>query len=292
MKTECRARLGINLRAVTDAEKASGYIGAITGTIPFNSDSAELRDRSVNNGRPFIERIDPAAFKRSLNEDKDIMAFAGHTDAPLAAFARAGENLTFNVTEAAIEWRALIPDTQAGRDLKTLAESKIIRGTSFEFAPRGGGDKWEKRDGKDVRTITDAKLYAVNPVAWPAYPESELTVSMRSARSMAVYAETYDPTLSEDACYAMEQIASELEELTEAQEYLRENPEGALKDYATQCVTDCSAELNTLLAWLTANGAIPAETPVMDRARKVIAGKTFTDEDRERRHRVLKLRSI
>ena len=60
-------------------------------------------------------------------------------------------------------------------------ERKIIRGASFEFSVREGGDKWEKRGNQDVRTVTDARLYTVNPVAFPAYPDSELTVSLRSA---------------------------------------------------------------------------------------------------------------
>lgn len=182
MKTnyECRARRGIELRAASEEEKKAGFIYALDGFIPYNSDSAELRDRGLNRGQPFVERIAPDAFKRSLGEDKDIMGFAGHTDELLSAFARIGENLTITTDERGMSWRALAPDTEACRSLRSLIEQKVVRGTSFEFSVKGEGEKWEKRDGKDVRTITEARLYTVNPVAFPAYPESELTVSMRS----------------------------------------------------------------------------------------------------------------
>lgn len=268
---ERRARIGgIELRKVTDAEKAAGYIGALNGEIPLGTDSTELRDRSKNNGRPFVERMTPGCFKRSLTEDKDQMGFAGHTDDPLCAFARSGENLTITTDDRAMSWRALIPDTQAGRDLMTLSEKKIIRGSSFEFKIEPNGETWEKRDGKDVRTITAARLYTVNPVADPAYPTSELTAerSLAERRGFYAAAEIYDPTLTDDCCYAMESLAGELEELGSAQEYLRSNPAGALAAYAAATVTDCAGEIQTLLDWLTANGSIPASADGIARAKQ------------------------
>jgi HK97 family phage prohead protease len=188
MKTnrEFRARMGIELRAATAEEKAKGYIGALCGEIPFNTDSAPLSERGVNRGQPFIEQIAPDAFKLSRSEDGDVMGFAGHTQDPLSAFARMGENLVITEDEKSLRYRALVPDTAAGRDLITLTEKKIIRGTSFEFSLRSGGEKWSKRGDVDVRTVTDAQLFTVNPVAFPAYPGSELT-SERGAPGGAVF---------------------------------------------------------------------------------------------------------
>lgn len=301
--TEIRARRGIERRALTEAEKASGYIGAVRSIIPYGSDSGELRDRRLNNGKPFVEQIAAGAFKRSLETPGDILAFVGHTDDPLAAFARAGANLTFTDTAAGLEWEALAPDTAACRDLVRLVESGVIKGASFEFSVRGAdGERWEKRDGRDVRVITSAELYAVNPVAVPAYDESALTVSLRSRdhRGLYAYENNYEYTPVDDVSYAERALASLICEFSAAQRYLRNNPSGAHADYAAAAVGRSSGEIKTLLDWLAANGAKLDDTTAA-RAREIAAEKrsttpanepaTFSDHDRERRFRILTLDS-
>lgn len=267
MNRVSRTIAGLELRSVTDAEKAAGYIGVLEGKIPFNSDSGVLRDRRMNNGQPFVERIAPKAFTRSLNENKDIMAMAGHTDDPLAAFAKVGSNLSFSEDDKAISYRALLPNTTTGRDLYELADKKILRGTSFEF-DLGAKDKWEKRsDGVMVRTVTEGEFASVNPVPWPAYQDSELTVSMRGGRRESFVrgfyasAESYDYTLTCDAAYAMDALAAELEELGQALDYLRcvgtpgTNSTGALKAYAEGEVKESTESIKLLLDYLATNGA-------------------------------------
>lgn len=263
-QTEIRARASLEKRSLTDAEKAAGYIGALTGVIPYNSDSVTLTKRG--RAKPFVEQIAPDAFTRSLKEDRDIMANAGHTDDPLAALGRIGENLTVSSTATELRWEALLPDTQASRDVLNLVDKKIIRGTSFEFEVRGAaGEKWESRDAQtDLRTITDAKLIAFNPVTWPAYTDSSLTVEMRKRggadeRSYFLYqAGDYsysDSTVTPDTAYAMQAIGSETCELTEALAYLRTSPAGALADYARQNVQECAASVKLLTDFLAASGA-------------------------------------
>ena len=271
---EIRARLNLSLRALTDAEKAAGYIGALSGEIPFNSDSGKITERGLNHGRPFVEQIAPDAFKRSLADDKDIVGMIGHTESPLSAFARIGENMTICADDKAMRYNALLPDTVACRDLMALVEKGVVRGTSFEFSVRDGGDKWEKRGEQDLRTITDARLVAVNPVMWPAYADSALTVSMRSARGWNQYAQDQcdysDPTLSPDVAFAQNALSLELYELTDAQAYLRACPDGALKEYATAEVSESAESITWLIAFLTANGAT-ADAGMMDRAKKTLS---------------------
>lgn len=308
---ELRARQGgIELRQVTDDEKKAGYIGSLVGEIPYASDSQELRDRGVNRGQPFVERLAPDAFKRSLEEDKDQMAFAGHTDDPLAAFARVGENLTITSSERGLTWRALIPDTQAGRDMVTLTQRGIIKGTSFEFTLNDGGDSWEKRDGKDVRTINNARLYTVNPVAFPAYPGSELTAERslhRKAKRRGLYAYSdaeYDPSMTCDARYACDALCDELDELADAIDYLRclQMPDttatGALKDYAQRELAESAKSVAELTAWLAANGAT-VNPDVLDRANKTLtearaaSAQTISENaGRQRRTRILPVPAV
>jgi HK97 family phage prohead protease len=265
-RREIRARQNIQFRHVTDAEKAAGFIGALEGEIPFNTDSGKIFDRSLNRGKPFIEQVAADAFKRSIAEDKDIMGFAGHTDDPLSAFARIGENLTIITDDKSMRWRALLPDTQASRDLQNLVEKKIIRGTSFEFALEGeDAERWEKRGSDDIRVITRARLFAVNPVAWPAYLDTDLTVSVRSSvpersrRGYYLYTdEDYaysDAAMTADVAYALESIGYEMGELCGANDYLRRNAAGALAEYARAQLAESSEALKQLIDFVTASGA-------------------------------------
>lgn len=293
----------VETRALTDTEKNAGYIGALVGVIPLNTDSVVLRDRRLNNGNPFVERIAPKAFA----DASDVIAVAGHTDDPLAAFARQGANLTLTESDSELRWEALLPDTTAAHDLMALGDKKILRGTSFEF-DSGAQDAWEKRDdGTAVRTVTRGKLRAVNPVLWPAYDDSSLSVSMRSRSRRGCYAgaDTYDPALTPDTAYALDALCDEIEELGDALDYLRtiqmpgNSASGALADYARSEVTDCAASIAKLTAWLAENGA-QVNPDVMANAQNAMgmaraatgAANDFCDYDRERRIRILKLGSL
>lgn len=178
METEIRALRSIEHRAITEDEKAKGFIGALRGTIPYNTDSHRLSKRGRN--KQFIERIAPNAFAQSMN-DGEVMVMAGHTDDPLMGLARNGRNLEIKSGENALTWEALIPDTRAGKDLLHLVEMGIINGTSFEFDVDGKeGEEWDSRDARtDGRLIKKAVLRALNPVTWPAYADSSLMVEMR-----------------------------------------------------------------------------------------------------------------
>ncbi len=285
------------LRALTDAEKSAGYIGAIVGVIPFNSDSGVLRDRRLNNGQPFVERIAPKAFAGF----EDVIGVAGHTDDPMAAFARQGANLTFTETDTELRWEALLLDTTDSRDLVTKINGKIVRGTSFEF-DLGAEDKWEKRgDGTAVRTVTRGKLATVNPVLWPAYDDGELSVSMRSrTRRDSYYGNdiAWDPTSTADQVFAVYAFGEAVCGLTDALEYLRASPAGALVPYAQKRVTDCAAAVTELAAWLAANGAqvdpdyLERAKAKVTEARGAAGAKPISKPDeaaRERRRRALSI---
>lgn len=185
-KNELRGIAGIETRQLSQEENESGYIGAIKGSIPFNSDSqVMMRKDARGNVVQFVEQITPDTFRKSLAENRDIVATIGHADDPLSAVAVIGRNLFITTNERSMDWEALIPDTRAGKDAMKLVEMGIISGTSFEFIPNKGGEKFEKRasDGMIVRTITDARLLEVNPVKFPAYLGTSLTVEMRSNAS-------------------------------------------------------------------------------------------------------------
>lgn len=190
----------VELRALTPAEKEAGYIGAIEGFIPYESDSRQMRDIT---GKPFVERLAPGVFTRSLADAGQIVfADVGHNDA--ATFARSGVNLAIAETAQGLKWSALLPDTTVGRDLKTNVSLGIIDGTSFEFQIRSEGaqrtgETWAKRGAEAVRTITDAILHRVNPVTEPAYLQTALALrAAGAAGEVAIPAEAPPPPPAHD----------------------------------------------------------------------------------------------
>lgn len=314
---EIRTALGrVETRALSDKEKADGYIGALVGVIPFNTDSVQLRDRRFNNGQPFVERIAPKAFAQA----SDVMAMAGHSDDTLDAFARQGVNLTIEENDTELRWTALVPNTSAGRDLLELAAKGVVRGTSFEFNV-GAEDKWETRnDGTRIRTVTRGTLTAVNPVVWPAYDDSSLSVSMRGGRPGAgvergnfigadgsCCVDWWDPSVTPDAKFASWALSRAMDAISNAQEYLRavamlkaNEPEaavGSLVDFANGEVAAAIERAKELIDWIAANGtavnagALDRAKSAITEARKSSANFHTTDDARERRRRFLNLSS-
>jgi hypothetical protein len=73
------------------------------------------------------------------------------------------------------------PDTQDGRDIRTLIERGDIRGSSFSFTVAKDGDTWEETDGVILRTVTRVStLVDVGPVTFPAYEHAQ-SVGLRHA---------------------------------------------------------------------------------------------------------------
>lgn len=151
----------------------------ITGyAVVFNSWSGVLKD---SRGRAFRERFAPGAFDRALSGNPDVLAFWNHnSDMPLGRT----RNGTLKVTKDGMGVRfELTPSpTSWGQDALAAIRRGDVTGMSFAFAAKrdGSGDVWEKpgQDGVAQRTVMDADLFEVSPVAEPAYPAT--TVGVRS----------------------------------------------------------------------------------------------------------------
>jgi HK97 family phage prohead protease len=135
----------------------------------FNSESLDLGG--------FVERIAPGAFSRALQAGADVRALLNHNSDIVLGRSKSG---TLRLAEDAngLAFELDLPDTQAGRDLAVLIERRDIAEMSFGFKMRK--DQWAKL-GPDawLRTLLDVDLLDVSPVAYPAYPSTE--VGMRSA---------------------------------------------------------------------------------------------------------------
>jgi HK97 family phage prohead protease len=149
-----------------DGMSFSGYAAV------FNSDSEPL---------PFIERIAPGAFKRSLKSKNNIRMYLNHDSSMLLATTRA-KTLRLMEDERGLKVEADLPDTTIGRDLSTLIQRGDVDSMSFGFSVPARGDSWS--DDGMVRELKEVRLYEVSVVTgFPAYQAT--SASVRSLDQLA-----------------------------------------------------------------------------------------------------------
>ena len=150
-----------------DGMSFSGYAAV------FNSDSEPL---------PFIERIMPGAFRKSLKSRNNIRMYLNHDSSMLLATSRA-KTLRLMEDERGLKVEADLPDTTIGRDLSTLIQRGDVDSMSFGFSVPPKGDSWS--DDGSVRELKEVRLYEVSVVTgFPAYQATSASV-----RSLDILAE-------------------------------------------------------------------------------------------------------
>ena len=160
------------VRETSDGMTLTGYAAR------FNEPSEPL---------PFIERIAPGAFKRSLRAKNDIKLLWNHSSSDVLGSTRSG-TLRLAEDEFGLRVEADLPDTQAGRDAKVLIQRGDVTGFSFGFTVPPNGDSWNS-DGTE-RTLKSVRLLEVSTgVAFPAYPTTNGTAQVRSLEEITMAAE-------------------------------------------------------------------------------------------------------
>ena len=138
----------------------------------FNSPSEPL---------PFIERIMPGAFSKSLKSKNNVRMYMNHDSSMLLATTRA-KTLRLSEDSKGLFVDASLPDTTIGRDLSVLMQRGDVNSMSFGFTVPSGGDMWSD-DGKS-RELRQIKLYEVSVVTgFPAYTAT--TAAVRSLDALA-----------------------------------------------------------------------------------------------------------
>lgn len=175
------------LRAVEggDGMTFTGYAAV------FNSPSEPL---------PFIERIAPGAFKRSLKARNDIKLLWNHDTGSVLGSTRAG-TLKLEEDNYGLRVTAVLPDTTLGRDVRTLVQRGDVNAMSFGFSVPANGDTWNT-EGTE-RTLRSVRIHEVSIVAFPAYQQTAGTASVRSFDAVAKRAEVDADQLA-DAMLAIE----------------------------------------------------------------------------------------
>jgi hypothetical protein len=150
----------------------------ITGSIKYDTDSEDMQDWY---GDTFVEQIAAGAFSDSL-KTRNVVGLWSHDTSQVLGNTKSG-TLRLYDGQKELRFELDIPNTTVGNDAWELIKRGDVDGVSFGFKVRTNGAKWSRfeRDGKKIyrRTVLDADLFEISPVAFPAYPANEV-----SARSL------------------------------------------------------------------------------------------------------------
>jgi HK97 family phage prohead protease len=174
------------------------------GTMRLSGYAAVFNDDSVP--LPFIERIAPGAFRKTLTETPDVRLLINHEGLPMARTKNG--TLRLKEDETGLYMDADLPDTQAARDLYTLVERGDVDQMSFAF--RVIRQKWN--EGRTERTLTELSLADgdVSVVTYPAYPTT--TVEAREELKAAMQAVKEGRDISPETMLVLENIFADLSE--------------------------------------------------------------------------------
>jgi uncharacterized protein len=163
--------------------------------------AALFNSRSENLGG-FTETIAPGAFRASLKSRNDIKLLWNHDTGAVMGSTRAG-TLALTEDERGLRVSATLPNTTHGRDAAELVKRGDVSGFSFGFSlPGRGGDSWSD-DGTE-RVLKSVRLHEVSLVAFPAYPETNGTATVRGLDKLAKRANVDADALA-DALLKLEQ---------------------------------------------------------------------------------------
>jgi uncharacterized protein len=177
------------LRQEGDGNTFVGYAAV------FNSPSEPL---------PFIERIAPGAFSKTLrNRKRDIRLYVNH-DSNMVLASRNSGTLVLTEDDRGLRVEATLPDTTAGRDIRELMRTGVVDKMSFGFQVDRRGDRWSD-DGME-RVLTSVRLFEVSIVT--GFPAYESTVA--AVRSLE--------RLSERTGMAVDELSEALDLLAEGAE--------------------------------------------------------------------------
>jgi HK97 family phage prohead protease len=159
---------------------------------------------------PFIERIAPGAFKRSLDSRNDVKLLWNHDTGIVLGSRRAG-TLRLEEDNYGLRVSADLPDTQAGRDAAYLIKRGDVDAMSFGFSVPKGGDEWVSDNERVLRSV---RLIETSVVPFPAYSQTAGSTSVRGLDKVARRA-SVDADALADAIVAIESDSDLTEEQTE-----------------------------------------------------------------------------
>jgi HK97 family phage prohead protease len=140
-------------------------VGTMTPAADMKVRGYAIRWNQYDMGRE-MERVDPKAFDRSMEEPGDIALLWNHDTGKPLARVRAG-NLRLWTDENGLGFEATLPQTPTAQEAHALIQSGVVSQCSFGFMVRE--ERYEKgENGKPCRVILDADLLEISLVTFPA----------------------------------------------------------------------------------------------------------------------------
>lgn len=135
----------------------------------------------------FLEEFEAGAFTESLRSGEDVRALVEHDPSKILG-SRSSGTLQLRDDAQGLHVEITPAKTTFANDARELIASGIMRGMSFGFRVRPGGDKWARRsiNGQDVtvRTVSAAEIREVTITATPAYADTSVALrSLEEARA-------------------------------------------------------------------------------------------------------------
>jgi HK97 family phage prohead protease len=131
---------------------------------------ASVFDQKSEDLGGFREIVKQGAFKKTIAES-DIRALFNHDPNYVLGRKKTG---TLQLSEDDHGLRISInpPETTWAKDLLTSIRRGDIDQMSFGF--KTIKDDWEKRDGENIRSLSEVRLFDISPVTFPAYPQTSV----------------------------------------------------------------------------------------------------------------------
>lgn len=141
----------------------------------------EMKSHALGFLKRFKEQFTRGAFADSLTVD-DQLALWSHDTTKVLGRTKNGTLRLFE-DDVGLRFELDLPNSTLGNDAYETIKRGDVDGVSFGF--RMIKQAWDENDTENiVRTISKAKLVEISPVAFPAYPDSQV-----SARSQDPYAQ-------------------------------------------------------------------------------------------------------
>lgn len=128
----------------------------------------EMKSNPLGYMGEFKEQFKRGAFTETLTSN-DQRALWSHDTSKVLGRTGNGTLRLFE-DDIGLRFELDLPNTTLGTDTYETIKRGDVEGVSFGFIPRK--QEWDETEETVIRSITDAELLEISPVAWPAYPDS------------------------------------------------------------------------------------------------------------------------
>jgi len=136
-----------------------------------------------------IERINPRAFNKPINDRQDVRALFNH-DPNLVLGRTSSRTLTITKTLRGLDYEIEPGNTTVAKDVQEHIRRGDVTGSSFGFHVREQKFSYDETRQADIREILSVDLLDVSPVTYPAYTSS--SVGIRSESDAGECRSAYD----------------------------------------------------------------------------------------------------